>query len=60
MFNMDVKLGLSLQGKNSIQGVQNTVLGIIFDSKEYEVTENLRKLHNEELPNLYSSENIVK
>jgi hypothetical protein len=61
LFNMDVKLSLSFQGKNPIVGVHNTVLGIIFKSKEYEVTEEFkRKLHNEKLPSLFFSANIVR
>jgi hypothetical protein len=35
---MDVKFGVSLQGKNSNEGVQNTVPEITFESKEHEIT----------------------
>jgi hypothetical protein len=43
-----------------MEGVQNIVLGLIFESKEFEVTEKLRKLHNEKLPSLFCSANIVR
>jgi hypothetical protein len=39
---------------------ENRVLGIIFGPKKDEVTKEWRKLHNEELHNLYSSHNIVR
>jgi hypothetical protein len=37
---------------------ENGVLRIIFGPKRYEVTGEWRKLHNEELHNLYSSPDI--
>jgi hypothetical protein len=37
----------------------NRVLRRIFGPKRYEVTGDWRKLHNEELHNLYSSPNII-
>jgi len=39
---------------------QNRVLSRIFRPKRDEVTKDLRKLHNEELNELYSSPNIVR
>jgi hypothetical protein len=39
---------------------ENRVLRRIFDPKRDEVTGDWRKLHNEELHNLYSSQNIIK
>jgi hypothetical protein len=40
--------------------IENTVLRRIFGSKTDEVTGELRKLHNEELNDLYSSLNIFR
>jgi hypothetical protein len=39
---------------------ENRVLGRIFGPKRDEVTGDWRKLHNEELHNLYSSPNIIR
>jgi hypothetical protein len=39
---------------------ENRVLRRIFDPKRDEVTGDWRKLHNEELHNLYSSPNIIR
>jgi hypothetical protein len=39
---------------------ENRVLRRIFGSRRDEVTEDCRKLHNEELHNLYSSPNIIR
>jgi hypothetical protein len=39
---------------------ENRVLRRIFGPKRDEVTGNWRKLHNEELHNLYSSPNIIR
>jgi hypothetical protein len=38
----------------------NRVLRRIFEPKREEVSEELRKLHNEQLHNLYSPPNIIK
>jgi hypothetical protein len=39
---------------------ENRVLRKIFQSKRNEVTGGLRKLHNEEIHNVYSSPNIIR
>jgi acyl-coenzyme A synthetase/AMP-(fatty) acid ligase len=39
---------------------ENRALSIIFESKMDEVTEEWRRLHNEELNELYSSSNIIR
>jgi hypothetical protein len=39
---------------------ENRALRGIFGSKEDEVTEGWRKLHNDELHNLYSSPSIIR
>jgi hypothetical protein len=39
---------------------ENRALRRIFGLKRDEVTEGWRKVHNEELPNLYSSPNIIR
>jgi hypothetical protein len=39
--------------------IKNRVLRGMFGTKRDEVTENRRKLHNEELHNLYSSPDII-
>jgi hypothetical protein len=39
---------------------ENRVLRIIFEPKREEVTGSWRKLHNEELHNLYSSPSIIR
>jgi hypothetical protein len=39
---------------------ENRVLRRIFGTKRYEVTGGWRKLHNEELHNLYSSPGIIR
>jgi hypothetical protein len=40
--------------------IENRVLRIIFGSKRGEVAGDWRKLHNEELHNLYSSPTIIR
>jgi hypothetical protein len=40
--------------------LENRLLRRIFGSKRDEVTGDLRKLHNEELHNLYSSPSIIR
>jgi hypothetical protein len=49
---------LTLREKYRLRVFENTVLRRIFGPKRDEVTRDWRKLHNEELHNLYSSPNI--
>jgi hypothetical protein len=58
---MGVELGLShLTDKNRLRVFENRVLRRMVGSKRDEVTEECRKLHNEELHILYPSPNIIK
>jgi hypothetical protein len=56
---MGVKLCFSTRGKNRLKVFENRVLRRIFGPKREEVTGGQRKLHNEELCNLYASSNII-
>ena len=51
---------LTLWEERRLRVFENRVLGRIFGPKRDEVTGEWRKLHNEELNNLYSSPNIVQ
>jgi hypothetical protein len=51
---------LTLKEEHRLRVFENRVLRRIFGSKKYEVTGDLRKLHNEELHGLYSSPSIVR
>jgi hypothetical protein len=58
---MGVKLGRRNSGRNvRLRMFQNIVLREIFGPKRDEVTGEWRKLHNEELHDLYSSPTIVR
>jgi hypothetical protein len=59
---MGVKLGLShiLREEHRLRVFENRVLTSIFGPKRDEVTGEWRKLHNEELHNLYSSPDIIR
>jgi hypothetical protein len=48
-----------LRGDHRLRVFENSVLRIIFGSKREEMTRKWRKLHNEELKDLYSSSSIV-
>jgi hypothetical protein len=49
-----------MKGENSLWVVENRVLRKIFGPKRDEVTGEWRKIHIEELHDLYSSPNIVR
>ena len=51
---------LTLREERRLRVFENRVLRRIFGPKKDEVTEEWRKLHNEEMNNLYSSPNIVR
>jgi hypothetical protein len=51
---------LTLREEHRLRVFENRVLRRIFGPKRFEVTGGWRKLHNEELHNLYSSPNIIR
>jgi hypothetical protein len=51
---------LTLREEHRLKVFENRMLRIIFGPKRDEVTGDWRKLHNEELPNFYSSPNIIR
>jgi hypothetical protein len=51
---------LTLREGHRLRVFENTVLRRIFEPNREDITGSLRKLHNEELHNLYSSPNIIK
>jgi hypothetical protein len=51
---------LALSEERELRVFENRVLGRIFGSERDEMTGGWRKLHNEELHNLYSSQNIIR
>ena len=51
---------LTLREEHRLRVFENRVLGRIFGPKRDKVTRECRKLHNEELNDLYSSPNIVQ
>jgi len=57
---MGVKLGRSLREEHKLGVFENRVLRRIFGPKRDEATRDWRKLHNEELKDLYASPNIVR
>jgi hypothetical protein len=53
-------LSLTLREEHRLRVFENTVLRGIFGPKRDEVTGEWRRLHNEELYDLYSSPNIIR
>jgi hypothetical protein len=51
---------LTLREEYRLRVFQNSMLRRIFGLKINEITGGWRKLHNEELHNLYSSSNIIR
>jgi hypothetical protein len=51
---------LTLREENRLRVFENRVLRRTFGRKRDEVTGGWRKLHNQELHNLYSSPNIIR
>jgi hypothetical protein len=51
---------LTLRGEHRLRVFEKRVLRRIFEPKGDEVTGGWRKLHNDELHNLYSSPSIIK
>jgi hypothetical protein len=51
---------LTLREECRLKLIENWVLGRIFGSKRYEVTGEWRRLHNEELHDLYCSPNVFR
>jgi hypothetical protein len=54
---MSVKLVLSHKGKRVFE---NRVFKTIFGPKREEIVGGWRRLHNEELHNMYASQNIIR
>jgi hypothetical protein len=57
---MGMKRGLSLREEHRLRVFKNRVLRRIFGPKRDEVMGEWRKLHSEELHNLYSSSDIIR
>jgi hypothetical protein len=57
---MGVRIGLSHQGKNTGDVSENGVVRKLFGSKREEASGDWRRLHNEELHNLYALPNIIR
>jgi hypothetical protein len=60
MFYMAVKLVLILRECHRVREFENRVLRIIVERKRDEVKGEWRKLHSDELNNLYLSPNAIK
>jgi hypothetical protein len=50
---------LTLRDKHRLRVLENRVLREIFGSERDELTEDWRRLHNQELHNFHSSQNIL-
>jgi len=59
LFCTRVELGLSLREGRSLSLFENRVLRKIFGPKRVEVRGDCRRLYNEELYDLYSSQNLI-
>jgi hypothetical protein len=57
---MGVKLGLTLRDERRLSVFENRVLRRIFGHKREEVAGGWRRLHSEELHNLYASSNMIR
>jgi hypothetical protein len=57
---MGVKRSLTLRKEHRLRGFENRVLRRIFGPKRKEVAVGWKKLHNEELRDLYSSSSIIR
>jgi hypothetical protein len=53
-------LSLTLRGERILRVIDNRVLRTIFGRKREEMTGGWKKLHNEELHNLYSSPSMIR
>jgi hypothetical protein len=51
---------LTLREERGLKVSENRVLGTVFGSRREEVAGGWRRLHNEELQNLYTSPNVIK
>jgi hypothetical protein len=57
---MGAKFGLTLREEHRLRLFVNRALRRIFGPRRDEMTVDWRKLHNEELHNLYTSPNIIR
>jgi hypothetical protein len=55
-----LKQQTSIEGGTCIDGVENRALRRLFEAKRDEVIREWRKLHKEDISNLYFSQNIVR
>jgi hypothetical protein len=53
-------LSLTLREEHRLRVFENRVLRRIFKYRKEELAGNWRRLHNEELHNLYASQNIIR
>jgi len=61
LYCLGLKLGrCHTEGETQAEGVQNRVLREIVGIKREEMTGEWRKLHNEELQDLYYSPNVIR